>query len=109
MLVNVPHKEARVDRTEANKLADQAVEIRDCELIPILRDAVVVSSRCVRVPVDRHHGAVLEQSAAPADSFLWFNADYLMWWTKSGPVVPLATFGSIADPSPLGHPGTAVI
>jgi Putative beta barrel porin-7 (BBP7) len=42
----------------------------------------------------------------------WVNADYLLWWVKSGPVnTPLVTTGSQSDlpPGALGQPGTQVL
>lgn len=42
----------------------------------------------------------------------WFQADYLLWWVKDGPLpVPLAVTGSLADPFPgaLDQPGTRVL
>jgi hypothetical protein len=42
----------------------------------------------------------------------WVRADYLMWWSKNGPLPgPLVTLGSSADaiPGALGQPNTDVI
>jgi hypothetical protein len=42
----------------------------------------------------------------------WISADYLLWWTKSGPLnTPLVTTGSQSDipPGALGQPGTRVL
>jgi hypothetical protein len=45
-------------------------------------------------------------------AWLWFGAEYLLWWVKDGPLpVPLVTTGSAADalPGALGQPGTIVL
>lgn len=42
----------------------------------------------------------------------WANAEYLMWWVKSGPLpIPLVATGSTSDPLPgaLNQPGTSVV
>lgn len=42
----------------------------------------------------------------------WVSADYLMWWIKGGPTIPLVTasnsFGDF-PPGALGQPGTSVL
>jgi hypothetical protein len=46
------------------------------------------------------------------DSRLWFQADFLLWFIKDGPLnVPLATTGSASDANPgaLGQPHTQVL
>jgi hypothetical protein len=43
---------------------------------------------------------------------VWFNADYLLWWVRRGPIgAPLVTAGSPADAAPgaLGQKNTAVL
>jgi hypothetical protein len=42
---------------------------------------------------------------------IWGDAEYLLWWVKGAPVVPLVTTGSPADPVPgaLGQPNTRVL
>jgi hypothetical protein len=41
----------------------------------------------------------------------WFNADYLLWWTKDNHLPPLLTTGSAGDahPGALDQPGTQVL
>jgi hypothetical protein len=43
---------------------------------------------------------------------VWFNADFLLWWVRRGPIGPaLVTTGSPADsvPGALDQPGTSVV
>lgn len=50
-----------------------------------------------------------EEAGVPG---FWFNADYLLWWTKSSPTPgPLITTGSLNDaiPGGVGQPGTTVV
>jgi hypothetical protein len=56
------------------------------------------------------HPVACTPACAPASRW-WFDADYLLWWVKSGPVPPLAVTGSLADPFPgaLDQPGTRVL
>jgi hypothetical protein len=56
--------------------------------------------------------AVRFDAAAPVSSRMWFQADYLMWWVKSGPTGgPLATIGdpTVAVPGALDMPNTRVV
>ena len=39
----------------------------------------------------------------------WLNAEYLLWWTKSGPAPALVTTGPPASFGVLGQPGTSVV
>jgi len=42
----------------------------------------------------------------------WVNAEYLLWWVKSGPLpVPLVATGPVTDPLPgaLGQPNTSLV
>ena len=42
----------------------------------------------------------------------WFSGDYLLWWTKNGPIsAPLITQGSLRDnvPGAFGQPNTVVL
>jgi hypothetical protein len=57
--------------------------------------------------LEPHWPAVVE----PCSQF-WANAEYLLWWVKSGPVnTQLVTTGSLADqfPGALGQPNTRVL
>jgi hypothetical protein len=42
---------------------------------------------------------------------MWFDGEYLLWWTKGNNLPPLLTTGSTTDavPGALGQPGTAVL
>jgi hypothetical protein len=42
---------------------------------------------------------------------MWYRADYLLWWVRGAPAVPLVTAGNPADavPGALGQPGTQVL
>jgi hypothetical protein len=42
--------------------------------------------------------------------WLWFNSEYLLWWTKNGPLpVPLVTTSSAADQGVLGRSSTKIV
>jgi hypothetical protein len=52
---------------------------------------------------------VNEVDVNPWGRRIWFDADWLHWWTRSGPLnYPLVVTGSLADPRPgvIGQPGT---
>ena len=52
---------------------------------------------CVPVCPDAADGPFFNKYGA-TDRSVWFNADYLLWWAKKGPLpVPLVTYGSDAD------------
>lgn len=91
-------------------------------LLALLCGTILVQGQTVEAPETSPVPAFTVSELAPdvvdepfvtqsITNLLWFNADYLMWWTKSGPVVPLVTTGSFADPQPgvLGAPNTSVL
>jgi hypothetical protein len=39
----------------------------------------------------------------------WFDAEYLLWWIKSGPTPPLVTTGPASSFGVLGQPGTQIL
>ncbi len=56
-------------------------------------------------------GSCFDQGSQP-DTKIWGNAEYLLWWTKNGPLhTPLITTGSSSDPVPaaIGQPNTKVL
>jgi len=57
--------------------------------------------------------SILKDASVDPDSSIpcmWGGVEYLLWWVKSGPTVPLVTTGNPADavPGALGQPGTQV-
>lgn len=43
---------------------------------------------------------------------VWASAEYLLWWIKDGPLLPLLTMGDVADDpaiGALGEPGTQIL
>ena len=67
--------------------------------------------KCLPACTDPADGPFCTKYGA-TDKSVWFNADYLLWWVKKGPLpVPLVTFGSDAN-APLqgviGQSGTSI-
>jgi hypothetical protein len=70
---------------------------------PVVAPAWTVTNTPVTAP------PMLEAATVPR---FWLRADYLLWWSKNGPLsAPLATQGSINDPIPgaLGQPNTQIL
>jgi hypothetical protein len=76
---------------------------------PVLPDAVAAQEpkKADLVPPQ----TTVFQPAAPTPLRYWVTTDYLLWWTKAGPLnTPLVTTGSLPDipPGALGQPSTQV-
>jgi Putative beta barrel porin-7 (BBP7) len=83
----------------------------DVPQAPAPAPAIPVNVGPLSYPVGPGCGVVDGCQAPAASPHFWASGEYLLWWVKSAPIVPLATAGSANDfiPGALGQPNTQVI